>query len=126
MGARTYQDIHTIGRNRVLIAGSFAPAAAGAPTAIRGAGIAGIVRTAQGVFTVTLMDVWNQCDTAKATLQLAAAAARSVQVGAINLALRTVVIRVVGRAGRGREREQPGQLRAGHAARQPGVLGGPS
>jgi hypothetical protein len=99
MGARTYQDIHTIGRNRVLIAGSFAPAAAGAPTAIRGAGIAGIVRTAQGVFTVTLMDVWNQCDTAKATLQLAAAAARSVQVGAINLALRTVVIRVVDAAG---------------------------
>jgi hypothetical protein len=51
------------------------------------------------VFTVTLMDVWNQCDTAKATLQLAAAAARSVQVGAINLALRTVVIRVVDAAG---------------------------
>lgn len=99
MGARTYQEIQTIGRNRVLIAGSFAPAAGGAPTAIVGAGIESIVRTAQGVFTITLRDVWNQCDAAKATLQLNAAAARSVQVGAINLANRTVVIRVIDAAG---------------------------
>jgi hypothetical protein len=99
MGARTYQDIHTIGRNRVLIAGSFAPDTANPPTGIRGAGIRSVVRSAQGRFTVTLMDVWNQCDSAKVTLQLAAAAARSVQVGTINLAARTVVLRVVDAAG---------------------------
>ncbi len=99
MGARTYQDIKTIGRNRVQIQGSFAPAAAGAPTAIVGAGVESVVRTAQGVFTVTLRDVWNQCDSAMATLQLNAAAARSIQVGAINLANRTVVIRVIDAAG---------------------------
>jgi len=99
MGARTYQDIKTIGRNRVQIQGSFAPDTANPPTAIVGAGVESVVRTAQGVFTVTLRDVWNQCDSAMATLQLNAAAARSIQVGAINLALRTVVIRVIDAAG---------------------------
>lgn len=99
MGARTYQDIKTIGRNRVQIQGSFAPAAGGAPTAIVGAGVESVVRTAQGVFTVTLRDVWNQCDSAIATLQLNAAAARHIQIGAITLAARTVVIRVIDAAG---------------------------
>lgn len=99
MGARTYQEIQTIGRNRVKIACSFAPAAAGAPTGIRGAGIRGIVRTSQGLFTITLMDTWNQCDSAIATLQLAAAAARSVQIGVVNLAARTVQVRVIDAAG---------------------------
>lgn len=99
MGARTYQDIQTIGRNRVLIAGSFAPDTANPPTDVRGAGIQTVVRSAQGRFTVTLRDVWNQCDAAKVSLQLNAAAARSVQVGAINLANRTVVLRVIDAAG---------------------------
>jgi hypothetical protein len=99
MGARTYQDVKTIGRNRVKVQGSFAPAGAGAPTAIRGAGIASVVRSAQGRYTVTLRDVWNQCDACIATIQLAAAAARYVQIGTISLAARTVVIRVVDAAG---------------------------
>lgn len=99
MGARTYQDVSTIGRNRVLIAGSFAPDGVNPPTGIRGAGIESVVRSAQGRFTVTLRDVWSQVDSAKVTIQLAAAAARSVQVGTIALGARTVILRVVDAAG---------------------------
>lgn len=96
---RTYKDIKTLGRNRVEVCFSFAPDTANPPTAIRGAGVVTVVRSAQGRFTATLQDVWSQCDAAVATVQLAAAAARTAQVGTINLAARTVVIRVVDAAG---------------------------
>jgi hypothetical protein len=83
----------------VKLAFSFAPDTANPPTAIRGAGVVSVVRSAQGRFTATLSEVWSQCDDAHATLQLAAAAARTAQIGTINLATRTVVIRVIDAAG---------------------------
>ena len=84
-----------------MIAFSFAPngTSAIAQTSNSGAGVASVARTSQGLYTLTLNDEWNQLDSVTATVQLASAAARNAQVGAVVLASKTVQIRNIDAAG---------------------------
>lgn len=94
MANRLWSKILTRGRNRKLIAGSFAPAGAGAVTAVRGSGFS-VARTGAGVFTVTLQDSYADLESADATVQLSAAANMKAQVGSYSAANRTLVIRTI-------------------------------
>lgn len=82
--------------NVVVLAISWAPDTANPPTAIRGRGVEKVERTAQGVFTVTLQDVYPKLLAATATLQLNAADDKfAANIGPNNLenATRTIVVR---------------------------------
>lgn len=78
----------------VRFSGRFAPQGASAPTIVFPTKRRrfSVVRTSQGVYTVTLLDRWQEWNVAGATLQLAALAIRSLQVGAINQTAGTFVI----------------------------------
>lgn len=91
--------IRSLNTNDVLIEGSFAPAGAGTPTAVKGRGYT-VVRTSQGLYTITLADKFVELQCGKVSLQLAAAAARSVQIGAVDVSsAQTVQVRVIDGAG---------------------------
>jgi len=77
----------------VLVAGSFAPAAAGAPTTLRGAGFS-VARSAAGKFTITFDQLYKTLVSATATLQLATADDKACQVGTYTAASKTLVISV--------------------------------
>jgi hypothetical protein len=94
MANRLTHRIDTAERNRRLVAGSFAPDGVGAVTAVKGEGFT-VARTGVGVFTVTLQDTYVDIECAEACMQLVAAGDTYAQVGAIDLAARTVVIRTV-------------------------------
>jgi hypothetical protein len=98
---RLLSDLLTLGKRRVVIAGSFAPNGTSAvdQTSIKGKGVASVARTSQGLFTITLNDVWGQLDSAIPGLQLATAAARKCQIGAVVLASKTIQIRIVDGSG---------------------------
>lgn len=83
-----------------IIAGSFAPDTANAPTAVNGSGFT-VVRTSQGLFTVTLDEAYRDLVSITATLQLASATAdRFIQVGATDVSTaKTLQIRVLDAAG---------------------------
>jgi hypothetical protein len=91
----------TLGHNRVKMPISFAPNGSSAVSAasIKGAGVYSVARTSQGLFTITLKEVWQQLDAAIAVVQLAAAAARWAQIGAVDLAAKTIQVRVVDASG---------------------------
>lgn len=93
MANRTLYGIKTLGKNRVVLAGSFAPNGSSAISAasVRGRGFT-VAYTSTGLYTITLNDVWAQCDAAIATLQLATADDKFVTIGAIDLAAKTVQI----------------------------------
>jgi hypothetical protein len=78
---------------------SFRPNGSGAITVIRGVGVASVARSAQGVFTAVLTDLWNQLDYCGGMVQLASGAARKLQGGAHVLASRQLVVRNVDAAG---------------------------
>ena len=80
--------------------GSFAPAGAGAPTAVNGYGFT-VVRTSQGLFTITLDEAAMDLVSVVPGLQLAAATAdRFSQVGQTDVvSAKTVQLRVVDAAG---------------------------
>lgn len=88
---RTVHPIDSVGRRRVVVAGSFAPDTASAPTDLYGKGFT-VARTSAGIFTVTLEQIYGQLDSAIATLQLATAADQFAQVGAVSLSAKTFVI----------------------------------
>jgi hypothetical protein len=94
MANRLTHRIDTAERNRRLIAGSFAPAGAGAVTAVKGEGFT-VARTGVGVFTITLDNFYRDLDCAEACIQLAVAADTYAQVGAYDAAARTLVVRTV-------------------------------
>lgn len=58
-----------------------------------------VVRTSQGLFTLTLTDPAMSFIAVIATLQLATAAARYIQVGAVSASAKTIQIRVVDGSG---------------------------
>lgn len=93
MANRTLYGIQTLGKNRVVLAGSFAPNGSNpiSPNSIRGRGFT-VAYTSTGLYTITLDDVWAQCDSAIATLQLATAGGKFVNIGSIDLAAKTVQI----------------------------------
>lgn len=78
-----------------VVGGEFFPDTANAPTY----GTCGhrgwsVVRTSTGLFTITLDDVFPGLVTAQATLRLATGDDKMVQFGTINLAAKTIQIRV--------------------------------
>lgn len=93
MANRTLYGIQTLGKNRVVLAGSFAPNGSNpiSSASVLGRGFS-VAYTSTGLYTITLDDVWAQCDAAIATLQLATADDKFVTVGAIDLSARTVQI----------------------------------
>ncbi len=94
MANRLSHRLDTAGRNRRLIAGSWAPAGAGAVTAVKGEGFS-VARTGVGVFTITLQDFYADLESAEACIQLAAAGDTYAQVGSYDAALRTLVVRTL-------------------------------
>jgi hypothetical protein len=65
---------------------SFLPAGTSAPTGLNGIGVASVVRTSTGLFTVTLNDYWNKITAPKIHLALATPAAKIAQlVGGANV-----------------------------------------
>jgi hypothetical protein len=98
MANRLWHDVETIGRQKKLVQGSFAPDTANPPTTLRGDGFS-VVRTSQGLFTVTFDDSYPELESADASLQLAAAAARFIQIGAYNATAKTLQIRVTDATG---------------------------
>lgn len=95
MANRNTTPLKTLGKNRVVIAGSFAPNGSSAVNSAlnRGRGFT-VARGGTGTFTITLSDTWAQCDAAVATLQLATADDKYALVGSIDLSAKTVVINV--------------------------------
>lgn len=94
MANRIFSQVQALDKGLKLIAGSFAPAGAGAPTAQLGTGFS-VTRTAAGTFQVALTDSWPKLNSARVTLQLNAADKLAAQVGAVDLVAKTAVIRVV-------------------------------
>lgn len=79
------QPIHAIGKNRYIIAGSFAPAGVGAVTDVYGSGFT-VARTGVGVYVVTLAEKWMRLLSAQLTLQMVAVVAADLQLGATDVA----------------------------------------
>jgi len=74
-----------------FISGSFAPAGTGAPTAVRGSGFT-VARSGVGAYTITLDRVYLQLVAVNATVQLASVADLNMQVGAVDLAAKTIAL----------------------------------
>jgi len=70
------------GLNLEVVAGSFAPDSANAPTTLRGRGFT-VVRTSAGLYTLTFENRFAGCVSATATLQLASADDKMAQIGTI-------------------------------------------
>jgi hypothetical protein len=99
MASRTWlEPPKTLNRKPYMVVLRFFPDTANPPTftAQDGKGVASVVRTAQGVFTITLQDSYNRLISAQATIQMAAATDIVPQFGAVsNLASATPVTVVV-------------------------------
>ena len=91
-----FSPLRILSRNRVVVAGSFAPNSSSAVAATSNRGDDGwsVARTSEGLFTITLDDVFYQADSLTATLQLASGDDKYVQIGSVDLSARTVEIRV--------------------------------
>jgi hypothetical protein len=88
------------GYNRTIIEGTFYPASAAISTTYTQKGKGWTVAyTSTGLFTITLVDLPAQIDSVIATLQLATAAARFMQVGTVTTASKTIQLRVVDNSG---------------------------
>jgi hypothetical protein len=94
MANRIFSQVQALSRGLKLIAGSFAPAGAGAPTDQNGSGFS-VTRTGAGTFQVKLTDTWPKLNSGKASLQLHTADKLAAQLGDVDLVAKTAVIRVV-------------------------------
>lgn len=90
---RTFHNVQVLNREVKKIAGSFAPAGAGAPTDVKGRGFT-VARTSTGLFTITFANSYNSYLDFQATLQLAAADDKVAQLGTVDLTAKTAQIRV--------------------------------
>lgn len=86
-------DLQTRENEAVVVAGSFAPAGTGAPTASKGKGFT-VARTGVGAFRITLDARFNSILSVVAGLQLATATDQFIVVGAISEANRTIDLTV--------------------------------
>lgn len=104
MANRNHNFLETTRRKQRVVAGSFAPDTANAPTDVRGTDFT-VVHTSQGLFTVSFSDGHGQLVSAVATVQLASADDRKAQIGtytpASATAPATLEIRVQDDAGSG-------------------------
>lgn len=95
MAARNLSPVRTLVRELVPIAGSFAPNGSSAVSASSRKGLGwSVVRTSTGLFTVTFTDKWNDLVSAEASLQLASADDKFIQVGTYSASAKTLQIRV--------------------------------
>ena len=97
MAGRTFQPLlGALDPGVVTLGISWAPNGSSAvdQTSIKGRGVASVARTAQGVFTVTMQDVYPTVLAAVATAQLATAADIVAQVGTSTLTAngKTIVV----------------------------------
>lgn len=95
MANRIFSDLKALGKGFKVIAGSFAPngSSAIAATSRKGPGWS-VARTSAGLFTITFTDAYIDMVSATASLQLATAADRIVQIGTYDSSARTLQIRV--------------------------------
>ena len=100
MAERNHNFVETTRRKVRMVAGSFAPDTANAPTDLRGSDFT-VVRTSQGLFTVTFSDLHGELVSAVATMQLASADDRTAQIGSYVAASKTLEIRLGDGAGAG-------------------------
>lgn len=94
MSSKHPYNVQGVTRAVVEVSGSFAPDTADPPTDVRGDGFS-VVRTSTGLFTLTLDKVFPVCISAVPGLQLAAADDKHVQIGVVDLAAKTVQIRIM-------------------------------
>lgn len=93
MAARNFDSLKILGSNRVEISGSFRPNGSSAISATHNHGKGwSVAYTTTGVYTITLADTYAALDSAIATLQLASADDKFVNVGPVDLTARTVII----------------------------------
>jgi len=92
---RIFYDQKSLHRSLTRLAFSFPTNGASSPASVTGRGVKSVVRTATGLYTVTLQDYWTALLHGKATLQLATPAKQKAQIkGAFNPA--TALTFVVG------------------------------
>lgn len=94
MANRNFDDLQALEKELVVIAGSFAPNGSSAPTAVTGKGVASVARSSAGLFLVTLDDLFVSFLNIQASLALASADDKFVQVGAVSVSSKTFEIRV--------------------------------
>jgi hypothetical protein len=96
MAARNFSGLKTLGRELIVIAGSFAPngSSAVSATSRKGRGWS-VARTDVGLFTITFTDKYVDLVSAIATAQLATAADIKAQIGTYTAASKTLVIRLL-------------------------------
>lgn len=102
MANRVFDDIDSLTKGLIKLSGSFAPDGVDAPTDLKGRGFA-VTRTNVGTFKLTFTDKYVDLVSAMATLQLATAAARRVQVGSFDQSAKTLYLRVVAHGTAGNE-----------------------
>ena len=96
MASRSLSPVKALPRKLVAVSGSFAPngSSAVAASSRKGPGWS-VARTSEGLFTVTFTDKWDDLVAAEASLQLAAADDKHVQVGTWVAASKALQIRVM-------------------------------
>lgn len=105
MGAeRNHDTLEILGRKKRVVAGSFAPngssALVAADTRVN-AGAATVAYVSTGLYRITFTDAYQKLLSATATLQLASADDKYVQIGAFTVADKTLDIRVWDASGAG-------------------------
>lgn len=83
-------------KGEIILAGSFRPNAASAPTVYRGNWISSIAHTATGVWTITMKEKfrgWQGIVACAVSLRMNALALTILQFGAIDLDAGTIIIR---------------------------------
>jgi hypothetical protein len=94
MAHRIWHDVQTAKKGRKVISGSFAPAGAGAITALKGAGAISAARFGVGQFFVVL-PASMVVESVTLSLQLAAVADRFIVVDSVTAATNAFAIRVI-------------------------------
>lgn len=98
MADRTFVALRTPGRSRVAYSGSFGFNTTNDPINLKGRGFT-VAYDSQGTFTITFNSSFGQLDSISGSIQLASAAARFFQVGAVDASAGTAVVRNVDNTG---------------------------
>lgn len=88
-----FDELQSLGREIKIVTGSFAPQNTGVPATLLGIGWT-VARTGTGTYTITLNDVYASLIAGVATFQAATAFDRFCQLGTVDLAAKTIVVRV--------------------------------
>lgn len=96
MASKMFYKLQSPDRNVVMLALSFAPNTDTTPAAASNKGVGfSVAYTTTGTWTITLSERYYHLLSAQATLQLASAADQELQIGAVDLAAKTIVVRCV-------------------------------